>query len=117
MMTHETNDPPYPKHETFEDMIDARYADARDVMIERHKKYGPNNIGRSGLFGVVVRLGDKFARLENGVLHGNIEDADTSDETVRDTLIDLLNYAAIGLCVLDGEWTRETCPPLYGSSS
>jgi hypothetical protein len=95
---------------TFEDMIDRQYQTARDLMVNRHKKYGAGNIARHGLVGVAVRLGDKLARMDEAVLRPNADIFE--DESLRDTLTDILNYAAIGLCWLDGDWTKTSCPPL-----
>lgn len=95
---------------TFEEMIDREFAKARAIMIRRHKKYGPKNIAKKLLPGVVTRLEDKLARLDVAVNADEPEDFD--DETVEDTLADVANYGIIGMCVHDGYWTKDGCPPL-----
>jgi ASC-1-like (ASCH) protein len=73
--------------------------DGLDIFADRHRKYGAGNIGRFGLLGIVVRLSDKLERLINS------GDNDTfDDETLEDTLIDIANYATIGVVVHRGEW-------------
>lgn len=73
-----------------------------DLMHERGRKYGPGNIAEFGDFGVLVRMGDKFARLKNLYLSGSGEDV--SDESVEDTLMDVANYAIIMLAWRRGLW-------------
>jgi hypothetical protein len=67
------------------------------VMHERHKKYGPGNINRHGIRGVMVRMDDKIARVEN-------TDEDFTDESYRDAWLDLAGYGLIGLMLIDGTW-------------
>jgi hypothetical protein len=52
-----------------------------------------------GPLGVIVRMGDKMRRIEN--LFQKSEVSKVKDESVRDTLVDLLNYAAMGIILLD----------------
>ena len=62
-----------------------------DVMLKKHEDYGPMNIaGAPGgaMNGLLVRMYDKLARLNNLV----------------DTVLDLANYAIIGLLVQRGQW-------------
>jgi len=78
-------------------------AELEQMMVKKHKDYGPMNIaGAPGgaMNGLRVRMYDKLARLNNL--------ADTGDtpnyESIEDTLIDLANYAIIGLLVQRGQW-------------
>jgi len=50
------------------------------------------NFRRHGLYGIVVRLSDKLARLENYVKTGQLT---VKDESVRDTVLDLINYSIL----------------------
>ena len=72
------------------------------TMIRKHADYGPMNIaGAPGgpMNGLRVRMYDKLARLSH------LGDTDTPNyESVEDTLIDLANYAIIGLLVQRGQW-------------
>ena len=74
-----------------------------NIMLKKHADYGPMNIsGAPGgaMNGLRVRMYDKLARLNNL--------ADTGDtpnyESIEDTLLDLANYAIIGLLVQRGQW-------------
>lgn len=57
-----------------------------------------------GPIGVLIRLGDKIQRL-NSVTKSGVQLVDS--ESVRDTLIDLHNYAAMAIMLLD-EQEQET---------
>ena len=78
--------------------------EAEALLLSKQKDYGPDNIAKSPfgpLFGLLVRMYDKQARAANliskdvkGVVH----------EPLEDTFLDLLNYSAIALMVLRGQW-------------
>lgn len=76
-----------------------------DVLLKKHEDYGPKNISQTPggpLNGLNVRMYDKIARLDNLLKSGNAP----RNESIRDTFIDLANYAIIGLLVLDGNWEK-----------
>ena len=50
-----------------------------------------------------MRMWDKMARLNHIIENPEV---DTNDESMRDTLIDLLNYSAIAILVLEGDWPK-----------
>lgn len=85
---------------TFEEILDAKLAECRDVMIRKERDYGPNNIAAWGELGVAVRLTDKVERLRHLLQSGR----QPSNESLRDTAIDITNYGLILLMLLDGEW-------------
>lgn len=60
--------------------------------------YGPQNIMAFGAAGITVRLSDKLARLKNLESLGLNPD----EETVADTLIDMLGYGVLGVMVQYG---------------
>ena len=79
---------------------------AGNLLIKKHKDYGPTNISLSPggpLNGLRVRMHDKTARIN----HLIDNDATPENESLRDSFIDLLNYSAIALMVLDGNWPRD----------
>jgi hypothetical protein len=79
------------------------YGAALELLVRKSADYGPMNIAQSPggpLNGLRVRMWDKTARLNHLVDSG----AEPENESLRDTFVDLLNYAAIGLMVLDGNW-------------
>ena len=74
-----------------------------EVLVKKHADYGPMNIsGAPGgaMNGLRVRMYDKLARLNNLVDTGDTPNY----ESIEDTLIDLANYAIIGLLVQRGQW-------------
>jgi hypothetical protein len=76
---------------------------AGNLLISKHHDYGPKNIAHSPggpLNGLRVRLFDKMARINN-LLDNKVS---PSHESLRDSFIDMLNYAAIAILVLDGRW-------------
>lgn len=98
--------------DSFEYMIAEQQISQFVVMIERQRKYGPKNITRTSnpIGAIAIRLGDKLSRLEE--LSQGRGDPDADDESLRDTLIDIANYATIAMCVQAGIWTKDGCPPL-----
>ena len=84
------------------------------LMLKKHVDYGPMNIaGAPGgpMNGLRVRMYDKLARLNNLVDTGDTPNY----ESIEDTLIDLANYAIIGLLVQRGQW--EGLPNSNGSET
>lgn len=76
---------------------------AANLLIAKHHDYGPLNIARSPggpINGLRVRMWDKIARINNLVDNG----VTPTNESLRDSFLDLLNYSAIALMVLDNKW-------------
>ena len=76
---------------------------AGNLLIRKHHDYGPKNIAHSpggALNGLRVRMWDKVARINN-LLDSRVS---PSNESLRDSFIDLLNYSAIAIMVLDKKW-------------
>jgi hypothetical protein len=76
---------------------------AGNLLIRKHHDYGPKNIAHSPggpLNGLRVRMWDKVARINNLV----DSKVSPSNESLRDSFIDLLNYSAIAIMVLDKKW-------------
>ena len=64
---------------------------------KKNKDYG-DAFATYGTVGVLVRMGDKIARLNHVTRNGiNL----VEEEKIRDTLIDLHNYAAMAIMLLD----------------
>jgi len=77
-----------------------------DLLLEKHHDYGPSNIATAPggpLNGLRVRMHDKLARINNLIDNDRIP----NNESLRDSFVDLANYAMIGLLVIDGEWPNE----------
>ena len=79
----------------------AQYQKVQEEAIELFKKkntdYG-DAFANYGPIGVIVRMGDKISRL-NSVTNNGINMINT--ESIRDTLIDLHNYSAMAIMLLD----------------
>ena len=76
---------------------------AGNLLIRKHHDYGPKNVAHSPggpLNGLRVRMWDKVARINNLV----DSKVNPSNESLRDSFIDLLNYSAIAIMVLDKTW-------------
>jgi len=84
-----------------------RYFDENaKLLLSKHKDYGPTNISYAPggpINGLRVRLHDKLARINHLTDSGK----EPENESLRDSFIDLANYAIIGLLVLDGEWPEK----------
>jgi hypothetical protein len=82
------------------------YQDALSVLIKKQQDYGPKNISQSPggpLNGLRVRMWDKVSRINHLLDSG----ATPENESLRDSFLDLMNYAAIAQMVLDGNWPDE----------
>jgi hypothetical protein len=58
-----------------------------------------DNFRDFGVQGIVVRLGDKYKRAKN--YFQKSQTYAVADESLRDTLMDMMNYAAIAVAMLD----------------
>ena len=71
--------------------------EAFELFCKKNKDYG-DSFAIYGPLGVIVRIGDKINRLtsvsKNGINMVN-------DESLRDTLIDLHNYSAMAVMLMD----------------
>lgn len=80
------------------------FDEAEEIMLGRHRDYGPNNIAHAfpdPLTALVVRMSDKLERIKNLLRQG---DGQVYGERLRDSWLDLANYALIGVMVQDGTW-------------
>ena len=68
-----------------------------ELFKKKNKDYG-DAFAEYGPIGVLMRMGDKIKRLQN-IEKNQITMVD--DEQMRDTLIDLHNYSAMALMLLD----------------
>jgi hypothetical protein len=79
---------------------------AGNLLLKKHADYGPTNISMSPggpLNGLRVRMWDKTARINHLIDSG----ATPENESLRDSFLDLLNYSAIALLVLDKKWPES----------
>ena len=71
--------------------------EAIELFQRKNKDYG-DAFANFGPVGVIVRIGDKINRLSS-VTKNQVSLVE--NESIRDTLIDLHNYAAMGIMLLD----------------
>jgi hypothetical protein len=79
------------------------FDEAEDLMIGRHRDYGPGNIANAypdPLTALVVRMGDKSERIKHLLSSSH----SIYGERLRDSWMDLANYGLIGVMVIDGKW-------------
>lgn len=107
----------------FEEELDRTFAQMRKVMLEKRSLRGTTNITNQGMMGVVQRMGeDKLSRIKRGVetrwLREKLRERNISVniideilplesvcvESLEDDLIDVANYAIIGISLLHGTW-------------
>lgn len=78
--------------------------EALELFTRKNLDYG-DSFATYGPIGVLVRMGDKLSRLQSVTRNGiNL----VNNESVRDTLIDLYNYSAMAIMLLDENQKNET---------
>jgi hypothetical protein len=84
------------------DQLKSVQTEALELFRRKNQDYG-DAFATYGTVGVLVRMGDKIMRLQNITNRGTTL---VDDEKLRDTLIDLHNYAGMAVMLLDE--TTET---------
>ena len=90
----------------FIDTVRELLDEAGNLLLRKQMDYGPTNISKApggALNGLRVRMHDKIARINN-LIDKNFE---PQNESLRDSFIDLLNYSAIAIMVLENKWPSE----------
>ena len=77
--------------------LDMIHKEARQLFEKKNNDYG-DAFATYGPVGVLVRIGDKIQRLQSINKSGITM---VQDERIRDTLIDLHNYAAMAIMLID----------------
>jgi hypothetical protein len=93
-------------NDEFTNAVQQKFQYAKHILLSKHKDYGPTNISQSpggALNGLRVRMWDKFARINNLIDSG----ATPEHESLKDSFLDMANYAIIAMLVLDNEWPKE----------
>ena len=73
------------------------HKEAMEIFKTKNSDYG-DSFANYGPIGVIVRMGDKINRPANITKSGVTL---VNDESIRDTLIDLHNYAAMAVMLID----------------
>ena len=66
------------------------------TLVRKQRDYGHENIRRFGRQGLMVRMHDKVARLEN-LLSSSDGGVKPNNESIEDNIMDVIGYAAIGM--------------------
>jgi hypothetical protein len=77
--------------------------EVHETLCRKQHDYGHENIQRFGRAGLMVRVHDKVARLEN--LIGN--NAKPNNESIQDNVMDVIGYSAIGIMWESGTFLLE----------
>jgi hypothetical protein len=77
-----------------------------ELFKKKNADYG-DAFANYGPIGVLIRMGDKISRLQS-ITNTNISLINT--ESIRDTLIDLHNYSAMAIMLLDDQNQYESQP-------
>jgi hypothetical protein len=92
--------------DAFTEAVQQKFQHAKSVLLQKHKDYGPLNIALAPggpINGLRVRMWDKMARINHLLETG----AKPENESLKDSFLDLANYAIIAMMVLDDEWPSE----------
>jgi hypothetical protein len=65
---------------------------------KKQHDYGPENIARFGRTGLLVRMHDKIARLENLLASGRAPE----NESINDNLFDVIGYSCVAMMWEEG---------------
>lgn len=75
------------------------------LLCSKQRDYGHGNILRWGQDGLVIRLADKIERYKN--LHGSFATYEAQNESVNDTVLDIIGYCTIGVMLANGTFGRH----------
>jgi len=89
--------------ETNKTSIESILDESFNLGVSKNNDYGSENILKFGIIGIIVRLGDKIARYKNLTTNKNTQQK-VKDETIKDTLMDIVNYATYGEMLSNNVW-------------
>tara|TARA_X000000950_G_C13653816_1_gene552860 strand:- start:222 stop:566 length:345 start_codon:yes stop_codon:yes gene_type:complete len=92
-----------PNENKREIQMNAIHHEAFQLFKKKNADYG-DAFANYGPVGVIVRMGDKIQRLQNITKNGVHF---VENESIRDTLIDLHNYAAMAVMLMDEKEEKE----------
>jgi hypothetical protein len=85
--------------------LEAVQSEGRDLFAKKNADYG-DAFAKYGPIGVLVRIGDKIQRMQSITKSGITL---VKDEKMRDSLIDLHNYAAMAIMLIDETQAQVVC--------
>ncbi len=104
------------KSKDFEQYFQGLYDEARDILVQRQRQYGPANIESLGIPGVFSRMSDdKMSRIKKALsgefIKGRVvlsQDSlkELQHPSVRDALMDAANYCLILVSLIESQWSN-----------
>jgi len=91
---------------TYEEALSEAIQKLEELILVKHYDYGSKNLLRFGELGILVRSSDKIERLLHLIQPGVVNQV--SQETMRDTWLDLAGYAIQGLMMYDQTYSLPT---------
>jgi len=85
------------------EQMSAVQEEALELFRKKNTDYG-DAFANYGPIGVIVRMGDKIQRLQSINARGITM---INNESIRDTLVDLHNYAAMAVMLIDEQKTKD----------
>ena len=74
---------------------DVSLGELHETLVRKQRDYGHQNIARFGRQGLLIRVHDKIARLEN--LMKTVSSDKPNFESIQDTVMDIAGYSTIGM--------------------
>lgn len=81
--------------------VEKTILDCMNIAYKKNKDYGSANILDFGISGLLVRINDKLARLIN---LQKIKSRSVKDETIEDTIKDIINYSIYLQMLAENVW-------------
>jgi hypothetical protein len=86
---------------TYKMYLEEELENIKRLLMAKHHDYGSNNLKKRGILGIMVRLDDKMARIDN-LLKNQLTEA-VSDEVITDTFCDIAGYAIQAILLLENK--------------
>lgn len=83
---------------TFENRVDKIFKEMKETLVKKHADYGNENLKKYGEKGIIIRLSDKMARLDN-IYKG----AEMQTDSHKDTYMDIIGYAVQAIIMLEDD--------------
>lgn len=84
----------------YEKDLDEALSSLKKTLMAKHHDYGTKNLVHRGVLGMIIRMEDKLARLEN---LDRLNESRVLDEKTTDTVIDIAGYAIQVYLYLSGK--------------
>jgi hypothetical protein len=92
----------------YEQALDEQLKIIKEILLQKHHDYGADNLKRHGLKGILVRLDDKTARIDNLLKIKDGSAPNKVGETIEDTFYDIAGYAIQAILLSQNRLGGET---------